>query len=223
MSNNSTRWLLGKRSLPQSKDFSERIAFNDHKISFAVTYCRGKDVLDLGCVQHNPENYKSRYWLHKALAEVSNTIDGLDLYKEGVDYLRKLGYHVDIGDAEQFDLGKRYDVIVAGDLIEHLENLRGFLTSCRAHLRPDGYLLISTPNPWYWPNVVKALIFGKVSNNQEHTLWMCPVTLSQLLARHGMKIRQWCYGSRYLRDRLMPFPKGVKHSSFHAAVSIVDE
>lgn len=220
----STRWLIGDRSVANKRDFSEEIAFDDHKIRFAVSYCQGKDVLDLGCVQHNPENYKSRYWLHKALAEVSKTLEGLDLYEDGVEYLQRLGYHVYFGDAEKFDLGKRYDVIVAGDIIEHLENLRGFLKSCRSHLRRGGgVILISTPNPWYWRNVLKALFFGRVSNNPEHTLWMCPVTLGQLLARHNLKLEHWHYGSRYMKDKLMPLPKGLKHTSFHAVVGFADE
>ena len=52
-------WLLGNSIKPNTQDFSEKIAWHDHKIRFAVHYCRDKDVLDLGCVQHNPENYKS--------------------------------------------------------------------------------------------------------------------------------------------------------------------
>lgn len=218
MSNQSSRWILGDKLSPNTKDFSEKIAFNDHKIHFAVEHCREKDVLDLGCVQHNPENYKSRFWLHKALAEVSSSLEGLDLYEEGVEYLRQIGYHINVGNAENFDLGKQFDVIVAGDLIEHLGDLRGFLMSCQAHLRPGGKLLVSTPNPWYWRNVVKALLFGTVSNNPEHTLWMCPVTLSQLVSRYDLRLVQWHFGSRYLRDRLMPLPKGVRHAGFHAVI-----
>ena len=218
LADQTKRWILGYESSPDIKDFSDEIAFNDHKIKFAVDHCRGKDVLDLGCVQHNPENYKSRFWLHKALAEVSKTLEGLDLYEEGVQFLRQVGYHISVGNAEDFNLGKQFDVIVAGDLIEHLADLRGFLLSCQSHLKPDGKILISTPNPWYWRNVVKALFFGKVKNNPEHTLWMCPVTLSQLVARFDLQLVQWHFGSSYMRDRLMPLPKGVKHTRFHAVI-----
>ncbi len=218
MSDKTNRWILGAKSSPNMKDFSSKIAFKDHKIRFAVEHCREKDVLDLGCVQHNPENYKSRFWLHKALAEVSSSLEGLDLYEEGVAYLQQVGYHINVGNAENFDLGKQFDVIVAGDLIEHLGDLRGFLMSCQSHLRPGGKLLISTPNPWYWRNVVKALLFGAVSNNPEHTLWMCPVTLSQLVSRYGLRLVQWHFGSRYMRDRIMPLPKGLKHAGFHAVI-----
>lgn len=218
MENKTKRWILGGKTSPDIKDFSEKIAFNDHKIKFAVEHCRGKDVLDLGCVHHNPENYKSRFWLHKALAEVSKTLEGMDLYEEGVKYLQEVGYKIHVGNAENFDLGKKYDVIVAGDIIEHLGDLSGFLVSCKSHLKPGGKLLISTPNPWYWRNVIKALLFGTVSNNPEHTLWMCPVTLSHLVSRYGMKLEQWNFGSRYMRDRLMPFPKGLKHTGFYAVI-----
>jgi len=216
-------WLLGDKSIPDARDFSEKIAWDDHKIRFAVSHCQGKDVLDLGCVQHNPENYKSKYWLHKALAQVANSVEGLDLYEEGVEYLRKRGYAVFVGNAENFHMEKNYDVIVAGDLIEHLGNLSGFLRSCKSHLRPGGKLLISTPNPWYWRFCLKAALFrGHVHPNPEHTLWMCPTVLEQLLTRHDMKIKSWHYGSRYLRDRIMPLPTGVKHAGFHVVATSIE-
>jgi len=218
MPDKRNRWILGSDLPPNTKDFSSEIAFNDHKISFVAEHSRGKDVLDLGCVHHNPENYKSKYWVHKALKEVASSLEGLDLYEEGVKYLREIGYEINIGNAENFDLGKQYDVIVAGDLIEHLVDLGGFLKSCHAHLRPEGKLLISTPNPWYWRNVVKALLFSKVKNNPEHTLWMCPVTLSQLVSRYDLRVVEWHFGSRYIRDRLMPLPSGLKHAGFHTVI-----
>ena len=37
------------------------------RISFVLDRVADKDVLDIGCVMHNPENYKSGYWLHKAI------------------------------------------------------------------------------------------------------------------------------------------------------------
>jgi 2-polyprenyl-3-methyl-5-hydroxy-6-metoxy-1,4-benzoquinol methylase len=199
-------------------DFSDKIEFNDHKIRFAVKYCRGRNVLDIGCVMHNPENYKSKYWLHKALKTVSASIVGIDLYSPGVDHLNALGFNVLTADAQGFDLGRKFDVIMAGDIIEHLEDFRGFLDSCKRHMHEDSRLLISTPNPWYWRNVAKAAFLKEVSNNPEHTCWLCPRTLRQLLSRHNLKIGEIVFGSRYLRDRLMPLPRGWKHPSFHVEV-----
>ena len=53
-------------------------AFDDHKIAFVVKYCKDKEVLDIGCVQHDPQAYKSRFWLHKAVKAVAKGIVGLD-------------------------------------------------------------------------------------------------------------------------------------------------
>jgi len=210
--------LKGGSFVADKLDFSSEIAFNDHKIKFAVNYCRNKDVLDIGCVQHNPENYKSQYWLHKAIREVASSLVGIDLYQPGVDYLNNRGFNVIFGDAQQFDLGKSFDVIMAGDVIEHLEDFHGFLESCKRHMHHESRLIISTPNPWYWRNVLKAALHKEVSSNPEHTCWFCPRTLRQLAKRHNLEVGEIVFGSRYLRDRLMPLPRGWKHTSFHAEV-----
>ncbi len=208
--------IKGDLFIANTSDFSNDIAFDDHKIKFAVKYCRNKKVLDIGCVQHNPENYKSKYCLHKALKEVSSSIVGIDLYKPGVDDLKERGFlNIIYADAQQFELGEKFDVIVAGDIIEHLEDFHGFLESCRRHMHNGSRLIISTPNPWYWKYMIKAVISNEVSNNPEHTCWLCVRTLRQLLRRHNFDIGEVVFGSRYWRDRLMPLPRGWKHTSFH--------
>ncbi len=215
-------YMLGSKRVPTTRDFSDEPAWDDYKIKFCVKYATEKDVLDIGCVHHNPENYRSRYWLHKALVKVGKSVEGLDLYDEGVRYLNNLGYNIHTADAQDFDLGRTYDVIVAGDLIEHLNCVGDFLECCRRHLRPDGKLLISTPNPWYWRNVVKAALRGRVRPNAEHTLWMCPDTLRQIADRYSFRVRDVIFGSRYMKDRLVPLPQGVRHTSFCAALERQD-
>lgn len=210
--------IKGTMLKANSKDFSNVVAFNDHKIKFVTKYSKGKAVLDIGCVCHDPENYKSKYWVHKALKQVAGSLIGIDLYEDGINYLHKLGFNVVTADAQCFDLGKKFDVIVAGDIIEHLEDFFGFLESCKNHMHKDSRLLISTPNPWYWRHVVKAAFFKEFSNNPEHTCWLCVRTLRQLVNRHGMDVGEIQFGSTYWRDRLMPLPRGWKHTSFHAEI-----
>lgn len=203
------------------RDFSDYIETKDLALRFAMRYAKGRSVLDIGCVQHNPENYKSKYWLHKALKSISIDLIGLDLYKDGVLRLQSLGYNIIVADAQDFDIGRTFDVIVASQIIEHLENFHGFFESCKRHLSPGGRLLISTPNPWYWRNALKAVLGIEVANNPEHTSWLCVRTLRQLARRHGMDVGEVVFGSRYLRDRLMPLPRGWKHTSFHAELYLV--
>jgi hypothetical protein len=89
-------------------------------------------------------------------------------------------------------------------------------------MHKDSRLLISTPNPWYWRNIIKAALNKEVNNNPEHTCWLCVRTLRQLVNRHGMNIGEIQFGSTYLRDKLIPLPRGWKHTSFHAEVFIMD-
>ena len=194
----------------------EPIATHDSKIRYVLRRCAGKRVLDLGCVMHDPAEYRGRYFLHRAIAGVAETLVGLDLHEEGVAALRALGYDARVGDAEAFAFEEPFDTIVAGDLIEHLGNFEGFLKSAIDALAPGGRIVVQTPNPWYWRNVVKAAPTGEIANNPEHTCWFDPRTLRQLVARYGLAVRAVEYQSRYARDRFMPLPRGWKHTSWSA-------
>lgn len=51
------------------------------------------------------------------------------------------------GNAENFDHGKAsYDLIVSFQVIEHLYNPRAMIENVRAHLKPGGIFLVTTPN-----------------------------------------------------------------------------
>lgn len=190
------------------------VDFGDPKNAFIFARCKDKDVLDIGSVMHDPENYQSRFWTFKGIALVAKTALGLDYVAEGVRFLNERGFKMVCADAQEFELDQTFDVIVAGDLIEHLENMQGFIECCKKHLRPGGKLVISTPNPWYWRAVVKAAFTSEQATNYEHVCWFCPRTLRQLLARHGMVITEVRHVSRYWRDRLMPLPPALKHTNF---------
>lgn len=212
-------WILGDKDVPNAREFSDEIAWNDSKIAFMCRYAKGHSVLDIGCVQHNPQQYRSRFWLHKALKETASYLEGLDIYEEGVNYLQGLGFNIYVGDAQNLDMKRQFEVIIAGDLIEHLSNPGQFLAGCARALCEGGKLLLSTPNPWYWRNIAKAVLFSSVSINPEHTMWMCPRTLEHHAARYGLRIEEIQFGSRYARDRYLPLPPGIKHTTFYAALS----
>lgn len=210
--------LIGDRLQPYKPQ--KGIATKDHKTKFVLSYVAGKRVLDLGCVQHNPDNVKSKYWLHKAILNNANYVLGLDLYKEGVHILRSQGYNIVVGDAENFQLDELFDVIVAGDIIEHLSNPGKMLEYARTHVRPGGLLLITTPNPWWWRFIAKSALLGSAQPNPEHTTWFCKDTLSQLLRRYGWHIKEIRYGSRYFLDKIMPVPASIKHGTIHVCAEI---
>ena len=202
------------------KDDATEIDFNDHSINFFCKYAKGKTVLDLGCVNHNPLNYRSRYWVHRALCCVASDCIGMDIFEEGVIFLNEKGYKVIVGNAENFNLGRKFDVIVAGELIEHLGNVSNFIECAKAHLNPSGVLLLSTPNPWHWRFIVKGLFSCNVKPNPEHACWFCLQTITQLLSRHNMVINEIKFGSRYWPDRSLPLPPLIKHATLNVAATL---
>ena len=212
--------MIGANSKANPDDFKDSPDLTDSKIAYVIRHSQGMDVLDLGCVMHDPQSYRSKYWVHKALLGACKSVVGMDLSKEGADFLRGKGYQVLHGDAQDFSLGQKFDVIHAGDLLEHLEDFSGFFECCIQHLRRDGRIIVSTPNPWYWRNIIKSILYMEVSNNPEHTCWLCPRTLRQLAKRHGFELQEIEFCSRYWRDKFVPFPRGIRHTSWNAVLRL---
>lgn len=192
----------------------EAIAIGDKKIAFFLRHTKGKSVLDLGCVDHNEANWRSRYWLHKAIRSVARDLVGVDYYYEGVTRLNALGFNVIFGDAQSFKFPHKFDIITAGDLIEHLPNLEGFFRSITTSLVDDGKLVISTPNPWCWKYFLYHLFFRKLTPvNREHVTWLCLQTLENLASRYNLEIVEYEYCSRRFYERMMPLPGHIKHTT----------
>lgn len=130
------------------------IKFVQDRLDIILKYARGKKVLDCGCVDTLKEIENPRKdWLYGKLVEVAKKVVGVDLQEEGVRKLREKGYEVICADVTTMDLGQKFDVIVAGEIIEHLPNQGLFLKNMKRHLKRDGVLIITTPNAlafFYW-------------------------------------------------------------------------
>jgi len=162
---------------------------------FIQERCRGKRVLDLGCVRHNAAfALKDPDWLHKKIASVAAEVVGLDYLREEVNKMAQAGYNIIFGDVTKpLDVKGRFDVIVAGDLIEHLTNFDGFFENCIRLLKPDGILIISTANPFYSGEFHYLAFKSNFLVNPEHTCWIDPQCLAQLSERSGFRIDEIHY------------------------------
>jgi SAM-dependent methyltransferase len=150
-------------------------------------FCRGKVVLDIGCVHHDIENADNETWLHKAVVEVAADTLGVDYLEEEVAALVKRGYKMAVGDVnKKLKIDRKFDVIVVGNLIEHLSNFEGLLNNLRRLLKPEGVVLISTANPFYREQYFYSALKNDIIVNPEHTCWIDPVTLDQLCQRFGL-------------------------------------
>lgn len=162
------------------------------KEQYILDACRGKSVLDLGCVRHRACFAKDDpHWLHGGIAKVARRCLGVDYLRDEVAALKALGFDVVWGDVTRpLDVRERFEVIVAGDLIEHLTNFEGFFANCERLLEPQGRLILTTPNPFYAEGFHYAAIKGRVLVNPEHTCWIDPQTMLQLVTRFGFVVQE---------------------------------
>ena len=157
-------------------------------------HVRERDVLDLGCVDARPQRHTAEQrmehkpnLLFKRICELNPKTLGIDIDPEGVKVMRAMGFNVECGDVETMDLGRQFDTIIAGELIEHLENPGRFLRNMRKHLKPSGVIIISTPNPFYAGQTWKIWHYGKPMVHEDHMGWQDPATLGQILRRTGFE------------------------------------
>jgi SAM-dependent methyltransferase len=125
--------------------------------------------------------------LFRKIAEANPDTVGVDIDAEGVEVLREMGYSVQCADVQTMNLQKLFDIIIAGELIEHLENPGQFLRNMARHLSKNGVLFLTTPNPFYAKQTWKIWRYLRPRVHQGHTCWFDPVTLSHLLQRCGLE------------------------------------
>lgn len=163
-----------------------------NKLDFVKERSKGKSVLDLGCVRHSADFALSdQNWLHKHIGEVADHVVGVDYLQKDVDVLRARGYNIVYGDVTvPLDIYEKFDVIIAGDLIEHLSNLDGFIKNLKNLLKEGGCIILSTPNPFYIDLFFYVALKRSYIINPEHTCWIDPQALSQLFQRYDFAIEE---------------------------------
>jgi 2-polyprenyl-3-methyl-5-hydroxy-6-metoxy-1,4-benzoquinol methylase len=143
----------------------------------------GRSVLDLGA----GSGFRRDDWFHQMIQTDASEAVGIELSQDFVDGARAKGVDLVHGDAESIRLGRQFDVVFAGELIEHLSSFTGLLDTAKAHLRPGGVPILTTPNAFAVSNFVYRF-GGRARVHAEHTCWFCEDTLKQLLERHGFKV-----------------------------------
>lgn len=90
--------------------------------------------------------------------------------------------------AELARSGRRFALVTAWDVIEHVPDPHGFVSDCRALLADDGHLALSTPNQANYHALVHGDAWKGYSDGPEHLLFFKAATLCRLLADCGFTI-----------------------------------
>jgi SAM-dependent methyltransferase len=159
---------------------------------------RGRRVVHIGFVDELAASKLAQgVWLHSRLAAAARSLVGLDTDEEGVAWARREGFDAHVVDAQSPEavaaLGlEPADVVVAGEVIEHLDAPGPFLRAMRVLTRSDGRLLLTTPNAYRALNFL-APLSGNELVHPDHTTWYSPHTLRTLLERNGWRVERAAY------------------------------
>ena len=147
-----------------------------------------KTVLDVGC---------GAGLLCEPLARLSGNVTGVDAAPENIAAakahaaLSGLTIHYCAGEIAAQGLGQ-FDVVTCMEVIEHVMDPAAFINELARHLRPDGLLLLSTPNRTAASRlflVEAAERLGQVPRGtHDWDKFLTPEELTALLADAGLEV-----------------------------------
>jgi 2-polyprenyl-3-methyl-5-hydroxy-6-metoxy-1,4-benzoquinol methylase len=159
-----------------------------------IKLVKNKEVLDLGCADHSIKQMERRgeKWIHKIIKDNAKYVLGVDANKTSVLELKKRGYNVMVAKVDEVGFGvkHKFDLIVAGHLIEHLDNMGIFLKNCKKHLKKNGKVILVVPNAFFIKRFIEIIFRDQVYCNPDHTMWQDPRTINSFLKKNNWKINR---------------------------------
>jgi 2-polyprenyl-3-methyl-5-hydroxy-6-metoxy-1,4-benzoquinol methylase len=183
------------------------------RIDYITSLCKDKSILHVGCAD-SPNTiwkFETDCLLHKHLMKVSKELFGIDIDKKGVEDLKKLGiknvYQGNVEELKNINYDKKFSIVVAGEIIEHLINPGLFLNSIKRFLKKEGSLIITTQNAFSIKRALRLLWRNEVTSTA-HTFYFSYLTLKKLLEKCGYaigEIRMFnaSEGDLYVKQRLI--------------------
>jgi SAM-dependent methyltransferase len=169
---------------------------------FLLELVRGKRVAHLGFVDEHllEEKLASGRWLHIRLANAAAETVGIDIEPDGVAWALEQGYEAYVADCQDRESLAAlaldpFDIVVAGEVIEHLEAPGSFLRASHELVAPGGRIVVTTPNAAALTNFAAPLL-GVELIHPDHLALFSPRTLLVLLERTGWDVERIVYYQR---------------------------
>ena len=194
-------------------EFSNSFNFNINerftektRIDLLTSISRDKRIIHLGCLDHVPlikGKIKEKKWLHGLLTEVSNSCLGIDINKEGIDFVRKEFHFENIiysdilrDDIPQIQEINNWDYLILGEILEHIDDPVNFLNTIRQkYSEKISQIVITVPNVLTFQSM-KALKKNTESINSDHRYWFSPFTILKVVHRAGFTIESYEFANR---------------------------
>ncbi|MBE9135944.1 class I SAM-dependent methyltransferase [Nodosilinea sp. LEGE 07088] len=170
----------------------KNIQFVD-RIDLLRSLCHERSVLHLGATD-SPETIgaaNANRLLHLQIDSVAKQLVGVDIDREMIQWLAnnygvKSIFYGNVEKIEDYPSGE-FDVIVAGEILEHLNNPGQALGNIRRIMQTHTQLVVTVPNAYSLKGFIRACL-GYELIHPDHLLHHSPHTLKVLLKRFGFSI-----------------------------------
>jgi SAM-dependent methyltransferase len=166
---------------------------------FLVAAAEKRRVIHVGFVDHPllTARIESGDWLHAQLVQVAHHVIGIDIDEEGVEWALQQGFQAHAADATDEKAISALnvepaDLVILGEVIEHVDAPGSLLRAMRLVCKPDGLLIVTTPNALRVMNTVVPFT-GRELVHPDHVAWYSPTTLKRLLSMNGWALEQMHY------------------------------
>jgi 2-polyprenyl-3-methyl-5-hydroxy-6-metoxy-1,4-benzoquinol methylase len=170
-----------------------------NKAEWILEKVKGSRVLHVGCTDWplTETRLKAGELLHAQLCEVCEECVGVDMDREGIQELKKLMPEQEFHEmnAEKLLEGeavsdRTWDYIVAGDVVEHMDNPGMFFQCARKLIKPGGSILVTVPSTYSAKRFFWILFTKQEQVHPDHTGYFSESTLFRIGERNGLKIAE---------------------------------
>jgi len=173
------------------------------RVDLIMEMCAGKKVLHLGCANYpyTQNSIDNEMLLHYDLEKSAGELYGFDFDQPGLDILAANGtgnlYRADLEKLDEVAMSETFDVIVAGEMIEHLNNPGLFLTGIQRFMNAETRLVLTTINAycgmrWFWYGL-RGRRGKQEPVHPDHVAYYSYSTLSLLVKRHGLDVDSFMF------------------------------
>ncbi|MGI8639521.1 MAG: class I SAM-dependent methyltransferase [Pyrinomonadaceae bacterium] len=173
------------------------------RVEFIKKACIGKKVLHLGCTDYpfTKQAIENNMLLHFEIEKAARELYGFDFDQEGIDVLTEAGgknlFRADLEKLEDVPLDETFDIIVAGEMIEHLSNPGLFLRGIKRFMTDKTKLIITTINAY---SGMRFFIYGLRGKggacepvHPDHVAYYSYKTLSLVLQREKLSVEEFVF------------------------------
>jgi SAM-dependent methyltransferase len=168
------------------------------RTDFIKNVCQGRKVLHLGCTNYpyTQDSIETNMLLHLELEGLAKELYGLDFDQNGINILEQAGvknlYQADLENLKEVGLEEQFDIILAGEMIEHLSNPGLFLQGIKRFMNAESKLVVTTINAYCAMRFIIYALRGAGGPNEpvhpDHVSYYSYKTLKLLLERNGFTI-----------------------------------